>query len=104
MNHLAYQSQKGTEMEPFELIKVPYFLLADKWKEDGVSFSRISYMISSNNGYKEHVKYYREQRARLESENDDAYTSWRFTADKYEDVGGAVGHVTVFHFRIRDAG
>lgn len=91
-------------MGEFKLIKVPYFLLAKEWKEDGVDRSRISYMISSNKGYDDHVQHYIEQRDKLISENDDDYTSWVFTADKHKDLGGAVGHVTVFHFRVRDAG
>jgi predicted Rossmann fold nucleotide-binding protein DprA/Smf involved in DNA uptake len=91
-------------MEAFNLIKVPYFLLDKRWQEDGVEFGRISFMLSSNESYEEHKKHVEEQKNRLIDENDDNYSSWCFTAEKYQNIGGAVGHVTVFHFRVRDAG
>lgn len=90
-------------MEPFKLMRVMYFLLDNKWKEDGVEHGRISYMLSSNNGLEDHKKHVEEQKKRLIGKNDDDYSSWRFTAEKYENIGGAVGHVTVMHFRIREA-
>jgi hypothetical protein len=92
------------EMNPFDLIKVPYFLLDPKWKQDGVEFGRISFMLSSCNSLEEHQRYVQREKTRLLDENDQAYTSWVFTAEKYDDIGGAVGHVTVMHFRVRDAG
>jgi len=90
-------------MNPYELLKIPYFLLGSDWKEDGVEHGRISYMLTSNNGEEDHNKHVEEQKSRLINENDGDYSSWRFTDQKHKNLGGAVGHVTVMHFRIRDA-
>jgi len=89
-------------MEPYVLMLIPYFLLDEEWKEDGVECNRISYMLSSCNGEVDHKKHIEEQKKRLLDENDNDYSRWVFTAEKYRYIGGAVGHVTVFHFRTKD--
>ncbi|HIJ67248.1 MAG TPA: hypothetical protein HPP51_03065 [Planctomycetes bacterium] len=90
-------------MPEFELFRIPYFLLADVWKEDGVEGGRISFAICSHFSLDTHEKLYNQEKDRLLAENDDKYSRWVFTSDKYSFFGGATGHVTVFHFRIRDA-
>lgn len=85
------------------IVKIPYFLLDKKWQEDGVKFGRISFMLSSTGTFENHLEYVKQHKERLIDENDDNYSSWLFTAEKYENIGGAVGHVTVFHFRIRES-
>jgi hypothetical protein len=90
-------------MNPYELMKVYYFLLADIWKEDGVEFGRISYVLTSNNSYEEHLEYVKEAKQKLLSDHDEEYIQWVFTAEKYRCLNGAIGHATVMHFRIRDS-
>ena len=85
-----------------ETYSVGYFLLDEKWKELGVECGRISCVVSNTGTLEEHEKWVEEEKRRLLSENEDDYTSWVFTNKNYEDMGGALGHVTVLHFRVRD--
>ena len=82
--------------------QVEYLVLAPEWKEDGVEHSRISYVVSGGENKEEHNKIVEGIKKKLLYDNDDDYTSWRFTTSKYKDMKGAASHFTVLHFRIRD--
>ncbi len=90
-----------------EHYKVDYFLLAPEFKEGGVeSGQRISYMIRSDStvSLQEHQDAFEELKDQLLRENDEDYTSWRFTGSVYKNIEGISPHVTIIHFRLRDAG
>lgn len=87
----------------FRTYKVDYCLLADEFKEDGVEFGRISFVVRGGDNIQEHVDACKKFIEQLLNEHDEDYTTWVHTATKYKDLGGYDPHFTVLHFRIRDA-
>lgn len=86
----------------FKSYKVDSFLLSNKWIEERLR-GDISYVIRGGKTREKHDRKVEEIKNTLLSENDDNYTSWAFTYKKYNKLTGFDPHVTVLHFRIRDA-
>jgi len=83
--------------------RVDNFLLEDEWNEKDV-FGGISYVVRGGESQKEHLEFVEKFKKELLEQNDEDYTSWVFTQSIYKNIEGYDPHVSVLHFRVRDAG
>ncbi len=90
-------------MDNFNTYKVDYFLLGEDFREPGVEYSRISYVVRGGDTQAEHEAYVEAFCQKLLDEHDEEYTSWVATCRRYKCLSGCDPHVTVLHFRVRDA-
>lgn len=92
-------------IEPlYKLVQVPYYILADRWKEDGIDSDRIAFVLEGGNTLEEHLIFREDMIRRLLERHDDEHTSWVSTSRKTEEFTGIIKFASVFCFRVRDTG